>query len=306
MTGFLAVIGTKLADRWVQALVLPGLLWVATLAVVARLGQDHPLDVDRLTTWLDRLATQPTGRSSAGVLLMTTAVLLGSSTAGLAAGALGGLLQRLWGASGAHPPLAWAVRWRRRRHITERARRAIARAADPHMRGGSLARALVRAVAARHEHRRMALIRGGRMPEAPTRPTWIGNRFHNAATRVHTLYDLDLELAWPRLWAVLPDNLRGDVTGARDSYTAAARLTAWGLLYGALATGWWPAAPIGACLVVAGVVRARSSAEVLAGLIETAVDLHVNDLAHRLGTPAGAPPTVETGRAITSRLQGPL
>ncbi|WP_392667182.1 hypothetical protein [Streptomyces sp. LN785] len=55
--------------------------------------------------------------------------------------------------------------------------------------------------------------------------------------------------------------------------------------------------------MVAGVVRARSSAEVLASPIETAVDLHVNDLADRLGIPSDTPPTPETGRAITSRLR---
>jgi hypothetical protein len=41
-----------------------------------------------------------------------------------------------------------------------------------------------------------------------------------------------------RLWAALPDPLRGDIIAANDAYTTAARLAGWGLLYTALATAW--------------------------------------------------------------------
>jgi hypothetical protein len=46
-------------------------------------------------------------------------------------------------------------------------------------------------------------------------------------------------------------------------------------------------------------VRARSSANVLADLVETATDLHTGDLGAKLGVPASAPLTVDAGGAIT-------
>src|SRR5438105_2519298 len=59
MGAFLAGIGTKLADRWVNALLLPGLLWTALLAAGVHLGQAHAFAADHLSEWLEQLAARP-------------------------------------------------------------------------------------------------------------------------------------------------------------------------------------------------------------------------------------------------------
>jgi hypothetical protein len=85
VTGFLAELGRKLADRWLDILLLPGLLWIATLTAGVRLGQQHPADVGRLRGWLDQLAAHPAAHSPATVLLAATGILLATAAAGLAA-----------------------------------------------------------------------------------------------------------------------------------------------------------------------------------------------------------------------------
>jgi hypothetical protein len=95
MSGFLTELGTKIADRWMNLLVPPGLLWTTALAVGQRLGQDHPIDVARLRLWLDQIAGQPTSHDIATVALAAAAILLAAATVALAASAFGALLQRL-------------------------------------------------------------------------------------------------------------------------------------------------------------------------------------------------------------------
>ncbi|MGW2543946.1 hypothetical protein ACWC5I_24485 [Kitasatospora sp. NPDC001574] len=136
----------------------------------------------------------------------------------------------------------------------------------------------------------------------PRLPTRVAERLHESAGRAGTLYGLDLNLVWPRLWSVLPDMLRADVTAARDSYAAAARLAGWGLMYAAPAIVWWPAVLPGSVVVAVAAARARTAAGVLADLVDTAADLHLVDLAGRLGIPAETLSALETGRAVTRRL----
>ena len=259
MSGFLAELGKKLADRWLDLLVLPGVLWIAALVVATRLGQEHPFDIGRLRAWLDAEAAHPGSHSIGTVLIAVVGLLAAAAAVGLGASALGGVLQRTWVLPGWHRPLTWVVsgrqrRWQRRRdNATVALKKAIAAAANPAAHHQDPARAARRVRAA--EQRRRAL--GASQPERPNR---IADRFHATAIRTDTAYGLDLDLAWPRLWTVLPETLRTDLTTAQDAYTAAARLTAWGLLYTLLAIAWWPAIVLALTVVAAGWLRARAAA----------------------------------------------
>jgi hypothetical protein len=302
VSGFLAEVGKKLADRWLDLLVLPGVLWVAALVAATRLGQEHPFDIGGLRTWLDGEAAQPGSHSLATVLLAVIGLLAAATAAGLGASALGGVLQRAWVLPGWRWPLTWVVSARQRRwqHRTDKAtatlKKAIAVSANPAAHHQDPARAARRVRIA--EQRRSAL--GVYRPERPNR---IADQFHATAIRTDTAYGLDLNLVWPRLWTVLPETLRTDLATAQDAYTAAARLTAWGLLYTLLAITWWPAAVLGVTVVAAGWLRVRAAAPVLGDLIDTATDLHTGDLAAKLGIPATTPLTPVTGRAITHVLR---
>ncbi|WP_326798096.1 hypothetical protein OG946_24145 [Streptomyces sp. NBC_01808] len=298
MSTLLTGIGTRIAERWLQTVVLAGLLWIAALVIAVRLGHTHPFDAGRLTAWLDEIARDRAGQSTSATLLVAAAVLLAAGAAGLAAGALGGVFQRLWGAAGTGPVLSWVLRRRRARRLRriERARRSIARAGLHHGRGARLLLSHAGYAARRRK-----------VPE-PVRPTRIGDVFHGVAVRVRRRYALDLEPTWPRLWALLPETLRADLVAARQAYDAAARLAGWALLYAALALLWWPAAPIAAAVLATAVVRARDAASLLAVLVESSVDLHLTDLAERLGVSARDGEEVvtatELGRAITNHLAG--
>jgi hypothetical protein len=96
MTGFLAELGTKLADRWMALLVLPGALLVAAAATADALGQAHALDLALLRARISALAAAP-GAHSPGVLLLAAGgTLAASALAGLTAAALGSVISRLW------------------------------------------------------------------------------------------------------------------------------------------------------------------------------------------------------------------
>jgi hypothetical protein len=293
--GFLAEVGQKIADRWVNLLVLPGLLWAATAVTAVTLGQRDALDVPRLRAWLNTLIASPPGNSAA-VLLTALGLLLSGAAAGLAAAALGGLVQRFWVQPGDRGPLARLLSARQRRwdEAASDLKAAIAAANSAAM-PADLARANTRVKAAKRHRAALG-------PSRPRRPTRIADAFLTTATRVHDAYGMDLELTWPRLWPLLPDSLRTDLDRAQDAYAGSARLTGWGLLYVLLGVVWWPGTLLGTLVTVSGWTRARSAASVLANLIEAAVDLHTSDLAIKLGVaPASAEPSVltrQTGQDI--------
>ena len=111
-------------------------------------------------------------------------------------------------------------------------------------------------------------------------------------------YALDLTAAWPRLWLIVPDQVRTELGGARDTFNAAARFAAWAVLYLILGAWWWPAVPVALIVGTAAVRRGRLAAGNLADLIESAVDLYGGDLAAKLGVPDALTPT--QGRQLTA------
>ena len=306
MSAFLAELGTKLADRWLQALVLPGLLWVGVLAAALDLGQGHTFDLARLSTGLDQLAARPAMHAPGTVIVAAAAILLASAGIGLTAGAGGTLIQRLWALPADLPPASWLLSRRQHRwdQFAEALKAVIRDAAQlptgpgPHGLRAQSPEVLRAQTQVRSRQRRLDRLG----PARPLRPTRIGDRFAHTGARIAAISGLtDLTTAWPRLWSVLPETLRTDITAARTAYTTTARLTAWGLLYIALTALWWPAALIGITVLTTAVIQARAAASVLADLIETATDLHAPTLAEHLGLPADTTP-MDTGHAITERL----
>ncbi|MGV9535821.1 hypothetical protein ACWDR9_19590, partial [Streptosporangium sandarakinum] len=137
----------------------------------------------------------------------------------------------------------------------------------------------------------------------PRHATWIGDRLYAMDRRVHDAYDLDLTGAWPRLWLVIPDTARAELTAARDAHAAAARLAGWAVLYLSVAAVWWPAVLVAMVVGATAWARARATTASLADLVEASVDLYGRDLAVQLGLPGDGPMSRETGLAITSTLR---
>ncbi|TDD86694.1 hypothetical protein E1293_09285 [Actinomadura darangshiensis] len=295
MTGFLEALGKKAAERWLAVLVLPGALWVATAWVAVRLGHRDALRPrvagDRVTEWAKD------AHSTGLVVAVLAAALLGSAAAGLAASGVGWIVRRAWMARGRRPPARWAVA-RRRRRWHRAAGRVDALVAEAVQAAGS-----AEEVAAGPEIADALARRDAIALETPGRPTWIGDRWRAAFIRVRRAYGLDLTIVWPRLWTVLPEQLRTDITTAQLACTSAATLTGWALLYGALAVLWWPAFPIGVTLLGTAVARARMATAALCELVETAADLYGPRLAEQLGSPASGPLTTALGDEISARLR---
>ncbi len=204
----------------------------------------------------------------------------------------------MWALPADPAPAAWLLR--RRQGVwdeaTRRLKAAILQAAQPPHPGLDPARAAARVRALQRRRDRLG-------PARPVCPTRIGDRFARTTTRAGAVNGVDdFALVWPRLWTVLPEELRTDIATARSGYASTARLAAWGLLFTLLAAVWWPAALIGPAVLACAVPRSRAAADALAELIESATDLHLGDLAERLGitslsTAGGA------GQAVTARLR---
>jgi hypothetical protein len=279
MTGFLAEIGSKLADRWAALLVLPGLLYAAAVTAAAVLGQQHALSYALLSRKVTAWAGSPALRSAGGTALLVGAILAGSVLAGLAATAGGRCVETLWTLPGRHGPARRLANWRR-----ERSRQAKAIADDERSTPAQVTKAIRQAD-------RICLVEADR-------PTWIGDRLHACHVRIQRAYGLDLTAAWPRLWLVVPDAVRSELGEARDAFSAAARLTAWAILYLVLGAWWWPALLIALITGLTAIRKARPTAGNLADLIESAVDLHGGELAAQLGV--SGPLTPAQGRQLTA------
>lgn len=294
MTTVLAELGRQLAGRWAALLVLPGALYVAAVTAAAVLGHAHAVDLAAAARWLDGVAAAPAGGRLGSVLIAAAAVTAASAGAGLAASAVAEAVERVWWAAGGAPVLRRLAARRARRW--ERAERRVRDALREFTRSGG--------AAAEAAALRAAILRRDAVSPVPAaRPTWVGDRMHAVDERVHERYGLDLTAAWPRLWLLLPEEVRAELAGARARVASAARLTAWGLLYAPVAAVWWPAAVPAAGALVTARHRARAAVAVQAELVEAAVDLYGRELVLALGVDCPERLTREAGAAATSLLR---
>jgi hypothetical protein len=292
----LTTLGGRLAERWLNLLVLPGALFLGVAAAGTTLGHARWHDTDRLRTALDGLAARPAAERPGTAALLVAAALLLATAASLAAQSLGGAVERYWLRSSGDPVSHALVERRRRRWDRGEQRRldAIRRHAeaallrprrsddDPAAPPDDDGELLLPPADLADIHA-LTLARDRIAPVRPTRPTWYGDRMEAAAERVHDAYGVDLAALWPRLWLVLAEPAQRQIQSARDSFSVAGRLAAWAVGYGVLALWWWPAALIAVGCAVTARTRARDAVESLAELMEAAVDVHGRELAALVG-----------------------
>ncbi|MFE3152823.1 hypothetical protein ACFXJ6_40325 [Streptomyces sp. NPDC059218] len=284
-------------------LVLPGALYLAVATAAVALGHTHPFDLpvlaDRITTWAGHSVVTTGG----GQVVLLVAVLAGAAATGLAAQALGSLLERLWLAAD-WPDWPRPARRLAARHTARRRRAWAAAARTWHRRRAGDIQALARGNPADPTARRAAERAMTRIAlEEPARPTWSGDRLNAAAVRIERDQGLDLATAWPHLWLVLPEETRSEIVTARQTLTRATTLAAWSLLYLPLTVRWWPAALLACVLALTTRTRTRAAIDAYALLLEAATRLHARDLAARLGLDtAAAPLAPETADALTRYL----
>lgn len=298
-SAFLSALGGRIAERWLAALALPGLLFLAALTTAMVLGHEHWSDLERLGAWLDTLAASPASRSAGTITLVAAGVLAGAAVTGAAAQSLGSGVELLWCAEPHGPVLRYLADRRSRRWRAADAvfRTALVAAGRARIEGADDADRLADIAERRYAER-------GRIASAPPRhPFGTGDRLAAPAQRLWRAHRLELAAAWPHLWLLAADGTRAELQAARLRMTAAARLCAWGGGYLVLALWWWPAALVGAVAVASGVRRGRAAAEAFAELTEALADLHLRDLAAALGVECEGADDRALGERLTRLLR---
>lgn len=285
MTGLLVDVGRQLAERWLAVLVLPGLLLAGEVAVGLLVGQGDALSTGRLVHEATGVARRFQHEGGAAMALAALAVLLAAGAFGLAAQGAGRLVQAAW--LGDWP---WWAGPLRARLAERRLRRWHAHHTE-----------VVAAAEAGRDPSGPARRRNRISLAPPVRPTWMGDRLAGADVRVHAEYDLDLAACWPRLWLVLPDDVRAELRTASGALGASSVLAGWAVLYAIGGALWWPSAVAAGCVWATAWVRGRRAVATFADLIESTVDLHGAALGAALGLDGAAVLTPELGAEITAR-----
>ncbi|MEV6512427.1 hypothetical protein AB0M61_40790 [Streptomyces sp. NPDC051642] len=296
MGGFFEQLAKTLADRWISLLVLPGAFFLGAVWLSVNLGHadawNVALSARRVENTADTVRDLPSGAQA----LLVVAVLAAASGVGFVVQALAGVTRRVWLGPWPRPFLvvgaARTARRRARWHQLVEERRAL-EAASPGTR-------------TREQQDRIDTVadRVTRLAMAePGRPTWMGDRIHAVESIAHHRYGLDLTYGWSRLWLVLPDAARTELTAAHSAFAAAVATGTWALPYLVLTVVWWPAALIAAGIGLTGWARARSAVADLTTLTEATLDLHGRTLAVALGvgdlTEGAGPLTIGEGERIT-------
>ena len=197
MAGFLDALGEKLADQWVALLVVPGTLYCAAAVIAATLGQAHALDGELLPRRVTAWTRTPVAMTSSGAIVLASAMLAAAAAAGLAARALGRVIELLALDADWPAPVRALARWGVGRRGTRWAK------ADDVYQARRLEAAQTRAEGGNADpaKRQSAFLKRTRISElAPARPTWSGDRIHSVETRLSTELSFELGREWPVVW----------------------------------------------------------------------------------------------------------
>ncbi|WP_439658764.1 hypothetical protein ACSHWB_41310 [Lentzea sp. HUAS TT2] len=267
MDKLLSGLGTKLAERWVNLLALPGVLFTLVLAFAWWV---HPVGALDLTAIVRRLGEITVPKQNAELALVAAAVaVVATACAGIAA-ELSRPIARMWTG------------------------------------GGRVGLVLLGPLLRRRIRRAQAAAPAGyTVPERylPARATRIGDHLRLAEQRVAAQYGVALVRVWPRLWQLSTADGRAMTQLAWDRYTAAALRAAWSIGYLLIAVLWWPSAIIGLVLYISAVAAARRAALDLRTAIEALTDVTLLPLATAVGIPlAHGRFTVRDGPALEAVL----
>ncbi|MEU1183846.1 hypothetical protein ABZ464_40730 [Streptomyces sp. NPDC005820] len=146
-----------------------------------------------------------------------------------------------------------------------------------------------------------------RRPSLPHRlmPTRLGNTLRAAESRPLDKYGLDGVVVWPRLWLVLPEAVRTELSAGRKALDDSASCLVWALILPAFGAWSLWAIPIGLSAAVAiHQLWLPRRAERFADALETAFDLHRTELYRALRWPLPRHPRDEhhQGRLLTRYL----
>jgi hypothetical protein len=284
--GFWENIGQALAKEWTARMLTPAFaFWGGGLLAWAfRYGWG-----DLAAWWSARSAPEQAALLVGGLLLVAfSAVVMEQAQDRLLRWAEGYGPQPLW-------PLRFALarRWEKKAQRMEERWQELAERC-----GGDPERL---SPPERAEYARLDAFRL-RLPVDPGRmmPTLLGNLLRAAEEHAWVRYGLEAGVCWPRLWFLLPRDVREEIAAARSRLNEATRWFGWGLLFVVWTVWAWWAAPVG--LLIAGLAwqGMTRAALVYGDLVRAAFDLYHPLLFEHLGWPKPKGP--EDGRRLTEYL----
>ncbi|MFJ5993174.1 hypothetical protein [Lentzea sp. NPDC092896] len=144
-----------------------------------------------------------------------------------------------------------------------------------------------------------------RYPTADFLPTPVGNAVRASDCRIEEKYGLGVAVVWPRLWLLLPQQVRDELSVGRAAVDAVCCTTVWGAAFALFGFWAWWAVPAGAAVVAASVcwwLPPRVSN--FSDLTESAIDLHRLSLYEqlRLSLPTSTAEERDDGAALTEYL----
>jgi hypothetical protein len=121
-----------------------------------------------------------------------------------------------------------------------------------------------------------SFLRGSPREDPLGMPTRLGDLLRAAERRPYDKYGLDAVVCWYRLWLLLPEEVKIEISEARLELDRAMRAWLWGALFLVWTPWlWWVAVPIGILVPLLAYNFSMLNAAALFGdLVETAFDLH--------------------------------
>ena len=137
-------------------------------------------------------------------------------------------------------------------------------------------------------------------------PTRLGNMLRAAEDHCAAKYGLDAIICWPRLWLLLPEATKTELSQARQHLNGTVRIWVWGMLFliwTPLFGVWWPL-PLGLGTAWLAHRWLLQAARVYGDLIEAAFDLYRLQLYQAVRWPLPSTPAEERvlGQALTDYL----
>ena len=135
-------------------------------------------------------------------------------------------------------------------------------------------------------------------------PTQLGNILRAAERRPLEKYGLESVICFPRLWLLLPTEVKTELTEARARLNTMARVLVWSILFEVWTVWSWWASPIGLLSAYLAYRWLLNAAAIYGDLVESAFDLHRTTLYKSLRFPLPRTPTEEQqmGKALTDYL----
>ena len=116
-------------------------------------------------------------------------------------------------------------------------------------------------------------------------------------------------VCWPRLWLIMPETARNEISAVHDRLNEGARLWLWSLLFCVWAIFTWWALGVALLGMIVAYRTALAEAAVYGRLVQTCYDLYRKELYATLGRtfPEDARQEILAGRRLTAYLErGPL